>query len=72
MLTPRLRITPLLSYQERVSVRKRNEVWIIDPKTGAPELVPNDNYVNPGYNYYFLEAIPRYRSMRSPIPTSER
>jgi hypothetical protein len=30
-------------------------VWIFDPTTGKPIQVPNDNYVNPGANYYFLQ-----------------
>jgi hypothetical protein len=29
-------------------------VYIFDPLTGKPAAVPNDNHVNPGYNYYFL------------------
>ena len=29
--------------------------WIFSPVTGKPIGVPNDNYVNPGANYYFLE-----------------
>jgi hypothetical protein len=29
--------------------------WIFNPTTGKPQEVPNDNYVDPGYNYYFLE-----------------
>jgi hypothetical protein len=34
--------------------------WIFSPVTGKPIQVPNDNYVNPGANYYFLEnpALP--------------
>ena len=30
-------------------------IWIFDPVTNKPEQIPNDNYYNPGYNYYFLE-----------------
>ncbi|MBV8344836.1 MAG: TonB-dependent receptor [Candidatus Eremiobacteraeota bacterium] len=56
----RLRITPMLSYESGYPYGNGTMVWITNPKTGAPELVPNDNYVNPGYNYYFLKnpALP--------------
>jgi TonB dependent receptor/Carboxypeptidase regulatory-like domain len=56
----RLRITPLLSYESGYPYGNGTMVWITNPKTGRPELVPNDNYVNPGYNYYFLKnpALP--------------
>ncbi len=50
VLTPRLRITPQLSYESGYPYGNGTRVWIVSPKTGAPELVPNDNYVNPGYN----------------------
>jgi len=50
----RLRLTPLLSYESGYPYGNGTMVWITNPKTGAPELVRNDNYVNPGYNYYFL------------------
>jgi Carboxypeptidase regulatory-like domain len=63
----RLRITPLLSYESGYPYGNGTMVWIINPKTGAPELVPNDNYVNPGYNYYFLKnpALP-YNAATNP------
>ncbi len=51
----RLRMTPLLSYESGYPYGNGTMVWIVDSKTGSPELVPNDNYVNPGYNYYFLK-----------------
>jgi hypothetical protein len=56
----RLRFTPLLSYESGYPYGNGTMVWILNRKTGAPELVPNDNYVNPGYNYYFLKnpALP--------------
>jgi hypothetical protein len=56
----RVRITPLLSYESGYPYGNGTMVWILNPKTGAPVLVPNDNYVNPGYNYYFLKnpALP--------------
>jgi Carboxypeptidase regulatory-like domain len=51
----RLRITPLLSYESGYPYGNGTMVWVPNPKTGAPQLVSNDNYVNPGYNYYFLK-----------------
>jgi hypothetical protein len=56
----RLRVTPTLSYESGYPYGNGTMVWIQNPKTGAPELVPNDNFVNPGYNYYFLRnpALP--------------
>jgi hypothetical protein len=63
----RLRVTPLLSYESGYPYGNGTMVWIINPKTGRPELVPNDNYVNPGYNYYFLKnpALP-YNALTNP------
>jgi len=56
----RLRVTPLLSYESGFPYGNGTMVWIRNPKTGRPEEVPNDNYVDPGYNYYFLKnpALP--------------
>jgi Carboxypeptidase regulatory-like domain len=56
----RFRVTPLLSYESGYPYGNGTLVWITNPATGRPELVPNDNYVNPGYNYYFLRnpALP--------------
>lgn len=51
----RLRLTPMLSYESGYPYGNGTMVWILNPKTGQPELVRNDNYVNPGYNYYFLK-----------------
>ena len=66
-LRRRLRVTPMLSYESGYPYGNGTMVWVIDPKTGAPELVPNDNYVNPGYNYYFLRnpALP-YNAATNP------
>jgi hypothetical protein len=50
-----LRITPSLSYQSGYPYGNGKEAWIFSPTTGKPIQVPNDNYVNPGANYYFLE-----------------
>ena len=64
----RLRVTPLLSYESGYPYGNGTMVWIVNPKTGAPELVPNDNHVNPGYNYYFLKnpALP-FNSATNPF-----
>ncbi len=51
----RLRITPALSYATGYPYGNGKMVWIFDPTTGKPVAVPNDNYVNPGANYYFLQ-----------------
>ncbi len=49
-----LRIRPSISYQTGYPYGNGKDVWIFNPTTNKPELVPNDNYWNPGYNYYFL------------------
>ncbi len=49
-----LRVTPSLSYQTGYPYGNGKEAWIFSPVTGKPIQVPNDNYVNPGANYYFL------------------
>jgi hypothetical protein len=51
----RLRVTPSLSYATGYPYGNGKMVWIFDPVTGKPVQVPNDNYVNPGANYYFLQ-----------------
>ncbi len=48
----RLRITPMLSYESGYPYGNGTMVWEI--VNGVPKQVPNDNFVNPGYNYYFL------------------
>src|SRR5271156_2076540 len=50
----RLRITPSLSFESGYPYGNGKEIWIFNPVTNKPEEVPNDNYYNPGYNYYFL------------------
>jgi hypothetical protein len=50
----RVRITPSLSFESGYPYGNGKEIWIFDPVTDKPEHVPNDNYYNPGYNYYFL------------------
>lgn len=49
----RLRLTPMLSYESGYPYGNGTMVWTM--VRGKPEQVPNDNYVNPGYNYYFLK-----------------
>ena len=49
----RLRVTPMLSYESGYPYGNGTMVWEI--VNGKPEQVPNDNYLNPGYNYYFLK-----------------
>jgi hypothetical protein len=49
-----VRVVPSISYQTGYPYGNGKDVWILDPTTNKPELVPNDNYQNPGYNYYFL------------------
>lgn len=49
-----LRLTPSVSYQTGYPYGNGKDVYVFDPNTNKPELVPNDNYVNPGYSYYFL------------------
>jgi hypothetical protein len=63
----RLRITPSLSYETGYPYGNGKNVYVFNPVTDKPELVPNDNYVNPGYNYYFLQnpAIP-YNAQTNP------
>ncbi len=52
-LRHRLRVTPLLSYENGYPYGNGTMVWEI--VNGKPVQVPNDNFVNPGYNYYFLQ-----------------
>ncbi len=50
----RLRITPSVSYSTGYPYGNGKMVYEFDPVTNKPVQVPNDNYVNPGANYYFL------------------
>lgn len=50
----RVRITPSLSFESGFPYGNGKMAWIFDPVTNKPEQVPNDNYWNPGANYYFL------------------
>ncbi len=49
-----VRITPSLSFESGYPYGNGKDIYIFNPVTNKPELVPNDNYYNPGYNYYFL------------------
>jgi hypothetical protein len=51
----RTRITPSISYATGYPYGNGKMAWIFSGVTGKPIQVPNDNYVNPGANYYFLE-----------------
>jgi hypothetical protein len=50
----RVRITPSISYQSGYPYGNGTSIYHFDSVTGKPVAVPNDNFVNPGYNYYFL------------------
>jgi hypothetical protein len=50
----KVRVSPALSFESGYPYGNGKMVWIFGPN-GKPEEVPNDNYVDPGYNYYFLE-----------------
>jgi Carboxypeptidase regulatory-like domain len=50
----RIRITPSLSYESGYPYGNGKMVWIFGPD-GKPIQVPNDNNVNPGFSYYFLQ-----------------
>jgi hypothetical protein len=54
LLQHRLRITPSISYQSGFPYGNGTRVYTFDSATGQPVPVPNDNFVNPGFNYYFL------------------
>lgn len=47
-------ITPTLSYETGYPYGNGRSVFAFDPITHAPVRLPNDNFVNPGFNYYFL------------------
>jgi hypothetical protein len=49
-----VRATPALSYETGYPYGNGRDTWVVDPVTHRPVAVPNDNFVNPGYNYYFL------------------
>ncbi len=51
----RVRLTPAISYESGYPYGNGTRAWVFDAVTGKPEQVPNDNFINPGYNYYFLK-----------------
>ncbi|HEX4013987.1 MAG TPA: TonB-dependent receptor [Candidatus Cybelea sp.] len=64
-LRHRLRVSPMLSYESGYPYGNGTMVWEI--VKGKPVQVPNDNYVNPGYNYYFLKNPSRpYNAATNP------
>ena len=66
----RLRVTPSLSYQSRLPIRERAAAWAFDA-SGKPVQIPNDDHVNPGFNYYFLRDASRpYDPVANPIVAS--
>ena len=52
--TKRLRLTPSVSYSTGYPYGNGKKVYEFGPGD-VPIQVPNDNYVNPGANYYFLK-----------------
>jgi len=54
LLHKRVRVTPSLSYESGYPYGNGTMIYEFDPVTNKPVQVPNDNFVNPGYNYYFL------------------
>jgi len=69
-LSKRVRVTPSLSYESGYPYGNGRMVWTF-ASDGKPVLVPNDNNINPGYNYYFLQnpALP-YDRTTNPIVAS--
>jgi hypothetical protein len=63
----RIRISPSISYESGYPYGNGTMIWVFDPVTNEPERVRNDNYWNPGYNYYFLKnpALP-YNATSNP------
>jgi hypothetical protein len=51
----RLRVEPSLSYETGYPYGVGKMAWTFSPTTHKPIQVPNDNYIDPGANYYFLE-----------------
>ncbi len=50
----RLRVVPSLAYESGYPYGVGRDVFVFDPVTHRPIQVLNDNYWNPGANYYFL------------------
>jgi len=49
-----LTVTPSLSYETGYPYGNGRRVFAFDATTKTPIAVANDNFVNPGFNYYFL------------------
>lgn len=63
-------ITPALSYESGYPYGNGRMAWIFDAN-GTPRQVPNDNHVNPGYNYYFLrDPSQPFDAVTNPYVTS--
>ena len=61
------RVAPALSYESGFPYGVGRVAYIFDAVTGKPERVPNDNYVDPGANYYFLKDPSRpFDAARNP------
>jgi hypothetical protein len=66
-VTKRVRIEPSLSYESGYPYGNGKLVWVFGPD-GRPMQVPNDNNINPGYNYYFLrDPSTPYNPATNPI-----
>jgi hypothetical protein len=46
-------IVPSISWESGYPYGNGTRVWVFDA-SGRPVSVPNDNHINPGYNYWFL------------------
>ncbi len=53
LLDGRIRVTPSLSFESGYPYGNGKKIFTFDA-AGKPVEVNNDNFVNPGYNYYFL------------------
>jgi hypothetical protein len=51
----KLLVQPSISFESGYPYGVGKRAWIFDPVTNKPELVNNDNNVNPGFSYYFLK-----------------
>ena len=50
----RITIAPTLSYETGYPYGNGRSVFAFDPITHKPVKLANDNFINPGFNYYFL------------------
>jgi hypothetical protein len=49
-----VRIAPSIAYEDGYPYGNGTMAWTFAPNSSKPMLVKNDNFVNPGANYYFL------------------